>query len=47
LVSLANSDTTSDETDYYIFQDAAASDINKKILKSDLRDDLAASTTIK
>lgn len=46
-VSLATTDTTSDETDYYVFQDAAASDVNKKILKSDLRNDLAASDTLK
>lgn len=47
LVSLATTDTTSSDTDYYVFQDAAASDVNKRITQANLRDSLAASETVK
>ena len=47
LVSLATTDTTSSDTDYWIFQDAAASDVNKKQLQSNVRESLAASETVK
>jgi hypothetical protein len=47
LVSLATTDTTSSDTDYYIFQDASSSDVNKRITQSNLRDSIPASDTEK
>jgi hypothetical protein len=46
-INLATTDTTSDDTDYYMFSDAAASDVNKKITQANLRDTIAASETAK
>lgn len=47
LVNLATTDTTSSDTDFYMFEDAAASNINKKITQANLRESLAASETVK
>ena len=47
LVNLATTDTTSSDTDFLIFEDAAASNINKKITQANFRDQIAASTTQK
>lgn len=47
LANLATTDTTFDDTDYFLFSDAAASDVNKKITIANSRDQLAASNTLK
>jgi len=47
LINLATTDITSDETDYYGFSDVAAGGVNKKILKSNMRNDFAADETKK
>lgn len=46
-ISLKNSDTATAETDYFVFSDTSASNEDKKILKSDLRNDLASTDTLK
>lgn len=47
IVSLATADTVTDEADYFVISDTSDGGKNKKIVQSDLRNALAASTSAK